>query len=70
MVCLLIGLSASTVRWLTKLYYSGKYPYSGVKVVKDGKLVNLIYSDTSITGERILGIDHMPWLCMLRKYMA
>ena len=44
MVCLLIGLSASTVRWLTNLYYSGKYPYSGVKVVKDGMFINWFIS--------------------------
>ena len=44
MVCLLIGLSASTVRWLTKLYYSGKYPYSGVNAVKDGMFINWFIS--------------------------
>ena len=44
MVCLLIGLSASTVRWLTKLYDSGKYLYSGVKAVKDVMFINWFIS--------------------------
>ena len=44
MVCLLIGLSASTVRWLTKLYDSGKYLHSGVKAVKDGMFINWFIS--------------------------
>ena len=33
----LIGLSASTVRWLAKLHDIGKYPYSGVKAVVNGR---------------------------------
>ena len=41
MVCLLIGLSASTVRWL---HDSGKYPYSGVKAVKDVMFINWFIS--------------------------
>ena len=46
----LIGLSASTVRWLSKLHDSGKYPYSGVKAVKDGRFMNRFVSVYSTIG--------------------
>ncbi|KAM9325243.1 glycogen debranching enzyme [Gastrophryne carolinensis] len=41
----IVGLSKSTVRWLTGLSEKGMYPYKGVKVQRQGREVTVTFSE-------------------------